>query len=397
MKPPALRRLALAVFFVFGTLGPLLILMQSELKLLSWSFVIIETVATGGMASSIILFARKRWWITILIVAFWTGIMLLNSGGASFQFDDDAGFRVRLQGPQSVQPLKTITQPLTLSPQALDALYTQRGAIGVMAIALLALGYATFIQVIRKEVQQRARLETEVKIARDIQQSLIPCTTFENSWCKVAGMMSSATEVGGDYFDIIPLSDHQLVVAIADVAGHGVGSGILSAMTKSAFRSQLMHETSPAKVLENLNQTIYQVSERHMFVTFAYLLLDERTHTAAYATAGHPPLVFRSNAEQRYLRLRTSNPALGLQQTSQFMEAGVSVSSGDSFLLYTDGIIEAVNTKGEEFGIDRLQDQIAQQQNCTGSDLCSRIVDSVRHYTGSDALKDDVTVVCVKL
>jgi sigma-B regulation protein RsbU (phosphoserine phosphatase) len=249
----------------------------------------------------------------------------------------------------------------------------------------------------REEVRNRARLETEVKIAQNIQQSLIPCATFENSWCKVAGMMSSATEVGGDYFDIISLSDHQLVVAIADVAGHGVGSGILSAMTKSAFRSQLMHDASPAKLLENLNQTIFQVSQRNMFVTFAYLLLDERTHTAAYATAGHPPLLFLSNGAQRYLQLRTSNPALGLQQASQFVEACVSFSSGDSFILYTDGIIEAVDTKGKEFGIDRLQDQVAQQQSCTGSDLCSRIVDSVRRYTGTDAFKDDVTVVSVKL
>ncbi|HEV8537813.1 MAG TPA: SpoIIE family protein phosphatase, partial [Bacteroidota bacterium] len=136
---------------------------------------------------------------------------------------------------------------------------------------------------------------TEINIARKIQQSLIPCTTFENSWCRVAGMTASATEVGGDYFDIVALSDHRLVVAVADVAGHGVGSGILSAMTKSALRSQHMHVASPAMVLENLNRTIYQVSERNMFVTLAYLLLDADARTAAYATAGHLPLLFRTD------------------------------------------------------------------------------------------------------
>ena len=88
----------------------------------------------------------------------------------------------------------------------------------ILTIVLLSFGYARFIRVMREEVRNRARLETEVKIAQDIQQSLIPSTTFQNTWCEIAGMTSSATEVAGDYFDIVPLSDHQLVIAIADVA-----------------------------------------------------------------------------------------------------------------------------------------------------------------------------------
>ena len=134
-----------------------------------------------------------------------------------------------------------------------------------------------------------------------------------------------------------------------------------------------------------------------MFVTFAYLLLDERTHSAMYSTAGHPPMIFRSYSESKYVQLRTSNPALGLQQVAPFAESSVSFLSGDSFLLYTDGIVEATNTMGEEFGVDRLQGLMTVQQSCKGEELCSRIVDAVRSFIGSDALKDDVTVVRVEL
>lgn len=396
MKPQSLRRLGLAVFLMFGALGPISILMESALRVVTWEFVAIQTISFGGAAASIILFGRKRWWMMILVLIFWGFVFVYTSGGLSLVFDTE-GVRSKL-GPVDVKRFEEETKhALLLQPDELDAIYTQRAILGISSILFLVYGYISFVKVVRAEVRERSRLETEVNIAHNIQQSLIPCTTYENGWCKVAGMTSSATEVGGDYFDIVPLSGNRLAIAIADVTGHGVGSGILSAMTKSAFRLQLLNDASPAKVLQNLNETIYQLSQKNMFVTFAYVLLDQQTYTARYATAGHPPILFWRDSGTTPAQLRTTNPALGLQQAMKFTEAVVPFTSGDSFLLYTDGIIEAMNVKGEDFGISRLQQQLSQHKYCVGNEFCKRIVAAVRSFTGSDVLKDDVSVVCVEL
>jgi hypothetical protein len=96
MKPDAIRRLALAVFLMFGILGPLTILMEPQMHVLSWRFILIQTVASGGIGAGIILVMRRRWWAMMLVIVFWTGVMFMNSGGLSFQFDAEGRFRIML-------------------------------------------------------------------------------------------------------------------------------------------------------------------------------------------------------------------------------------------------------------------------------------------------------------
>src|SRR5260370_41477355 len=126
MKPASLRRLALAAFLMFGIMGPLSILMESNIRVHTWSFVAIQTVASGGIAASIILFSRGRWWVACLIVASWLTLIMINSGGLGLVFDEQ-GFRVRLEGTGKPEPIQTSGESLSLSSDQLDALYTQRG------------------------------------------------------------------------------------------------------------------------------------------------------------------------------------------------------------------------------------------------------------------------------
>jgi sigma-B regulation protein RsbU (phosphoserine phosphatase) len=213
-------------------------------------------------------------------------------------------------------------------------------------------------------------------------------------WCAAAGRTVPATEVGGDYFDVVELPDGKLVVAIADVTGHGVGAGILSAMTKSALRSELGHDAAPHTVLENLNRTLYQVSQRGMFVTMAYLLLDRQAGIARIATAGHPPVMFcRHDGTIR--AVRTTNPGLGMRPQGFFIEAEVGFAPGDRFLLYTDGVTEATNRTGEQFGDGRLGDLVAAGQPVPADQWCAVMLESVLEFRGSKNLSDDATVVAV--
>jgi len=395
MSPAALRRMALAVFLMFGTLGPLLILMESELRILSWNFVAVQTVASGGMAASIILFGRRRWWMIILVILLWSGVLALNSGGVGFVVTDK-GMRVELNGIDKQVTTPRTDEGIMLSAEKLNAIYTQRGTIGIVAIVLLSLGYAMFVKVIRAEIRQRARLETEVRIAQEIQQSLLPAAALRTPWLGVAGTMLPATEVGGDFFDIIELSDDVVAVAVADVTGHGVGAGILSAMAKSALHSQLQHDPSPVNVLRNLNAAIYEVSEEKMFVTFAYMLLDRSARTAVVATAGHPPLLRHRRGTGATEQLRTASLGLGMRKEAEFSSLTLSWEPGDRFFCYTDGLLEAVNPRGEQYGLERLQSAFLTTPG-SPEEVCAAITAGLKQFTGTDIFPDDLTAVAVEL
>jgi serine phosphatase RsbU (regulator of sigma subunit) len=393
MKPPALRMLALAAFLMFSVLGLLSLLMESELRTLPWNFVIIQAIASGGLAASVILFGRRRWWMNMIVISVWSMVLLYNGGGFNLSFNDE-GFRVHLQGRDLAEKKSNSMEPKTLTPAELDTLYTQRGIIGSGAIILLILGYVIFLRVIRREIEQRSRFETEVKIAQDIQQSLLPQSKVESSWFSISGITIPTAEVGGDYFDVIQLGEQRLAIVIADVTGHGVGAGILSSMTKSALYAQLQHDPNPVRVLKNLNTTLFQLTSEKMFVTFGYVLADRDTKTLSIATAGHPPILYRSEREKKVTPLRTINLGLGMQGKVEFQSLELPFNSGDSLLLYTDGLIEAMNKHDEQFGDIPLLN-LFQKETRNPDVTITKILKTLRSFTKNDPLHDDVTIVNV--
>src|SRR5258706_4760666 len=397
MKPASRRRLALAAFLMFSVLGSISILMESDLRPHTWVFVIVQTFSYGGVAASIVMTMKKRWWVIFLIVAFWSGVLVINSGGLSFVFHEE-GFRVHLGSSMgAINEPKEGNRPgggLTLAPEELNGIYTQRAIIGTAAIVLLAFGYGSFIKVVRMEVGERARLETEVSIARDIQQSLLPQVPLKTSWCEIAGLTVPMTEVGGDYFDCVELPGEMLAIAVADVTGHGVGAGILSAMTKSAFHSELEHDTSPDLVLQNVNRTVRRLSDDKTFVTFAYLRLERKNGRALLSTAGHPPIFHRDGRTGTITQLRTAALGLGMRDDARFSSIELACAPGDRLLLYTDGALELTNRKGEQFGNDRLA-AIFQGHEGEPGQICAGIVSELRSFSGDEEFRDDVTLVCV--
>ena len=395
MKPAGLRRLAMAVFLLFGVFGPLTFLMESKLHIVSWSFIVIQTVASGGMAASIILFGRNRWWAIMLVIVFWGGVMVFNSGGLGIVFNNE-GMKIQLNGVNASENVEKKADLSVPTPEQLNDIYTQRGIVGIAAIALLSFGYAMFIKVIHAEVRQRSRLEAEVNIAKSIQESLLPDSVLQNSWITVVGSMTPAAEVGGDVYDVIPISDDLIAVAIADVSGHGVGAGILSAMTKSALHLQLQHDASPVAVLEHLNKTLFEVSDEKTFVTFGYMLIDHAHKTIALSTAGHPPVLQFDSASKKINFHRTANIGLGMRRETSFSYLNLPFRSGDTFVLYTDGAVETADPKGEQFGIERIQEIVTDHRGSV-QDLCSVMNERLKEFTAAGTFQDDVTIVCVRL
>ncbi len=398
MSLPSLVRLSLAAFFLFSALGLVSILIESSIRVYDWRFVTFQAAASGGMAGSIVLFGRRRWWITLLVILFWNGILVLNGGGISFVYSGHEGMRVRLGGPlESYQPSPTPAPPAVFTPEQLDAVFVQRGIIGLAVIAFLVTGYVMFTSVIRGEVRRRARLESEVRIAQEIQQSLLPLTPFDLPVGAISGATLPAEEVGGDYYDIVPLPGGRVALAIADVTGHGVGAGILSAMTKSAFHLQLNHDVDPVSVLSQLNKVLYEVSDEKTFVTFAYALIDPASCTITVATAGHPPVLHRSEATRAVTPLRSRNVALGMRRDTSFSTPlSLRYGAGDLLLLYTDGFLEATDSTGQQFG-ERVPELLADAEG-SPQEVLAALLDEMRKFSGRhDGFEDDVSLVCVRL
>jgi len=385
MEQKDLRRLALAVFFLFGTIGPLTMLMNSSVLPGSWFMLIYLTVLSGALSACIILFIRKP----VLFIA--SMIVIVGAMTAEYQVEQFFFGRVEESRILTANHLFTFTQ------QEIDRIDVRRPLFGVIAIFLLSAGYTLFLRVVGEETKKRARLETEVAVARRIQQSLQPSTGFKTDWCEAAGITVPATEVGGDYFDMIKISNDEAVIVIADVSGHGVGAGILSAMTKSALHTELHHTTVPAELMFNLNNAVYQVTDKKMFVSFAYLLLDKRTMTAHVATAGHPPIFLIQKSDGAIIEIRTPNLALAVQVSTQYTERAVHVNHGDVLILYTDGITEAMNDKGEQFGADRLKELISNTERGSSEALSNSIMASVRTFTIKKEFADDATIVVVRV
>ncbi|RPH34742.1 hypothetical protein EHM92_07505 [bacterium] len=201
---------------------------------------------------------------------------------------------------------------------------------------------------------------------------------------------------GGDYYDIIPLPDERVALAIADVTGHGVGAGILSAMTKSALHLQLDHATDPESVLNHLNKVVYEISDEKTFVTFAYALITPSDFAITLAAAGHPPVLHRAGASRTVTPLRSKNVALGMRQNSSF--AGtmtVSYQSDDLLLLYTDGLLEVTNASGEQFS-EQLPLCLARAEG-SPREIVTGLLEELRRFAGRPAaFDDDISLVCVR-
>jgi serine phosphatase RsbU (regulator of sigma subunit) len=397
MSFPALLRFSFAAFLLFSALGLVSILIESSIRVFPWQFVLIQAGAAGGMASTIVLLRRRRWWITLLVVLSWNAVFILNGGGLSFVINNGEGLRVRLGESIGAHEHPAARQEgAVLTPEQLDAVFVQRGIVGAAIIVLLVTGYTMFITVIRGEIRRRARLEAEVRIARGIQQSLLPRVPYDSALYSVYGATLPAGEVGGDYYDIIPLSEGRMALAIADVTGHGVGAGILSAMTKSALHLQLDHETSPESVLNHLNKVICEVSDEKTFVTFAYVLVIPGRSEVAIATAGHPPAMFRTEATRAVTPLRSKSMALGMRQDASFTGTlSVQYQPGDLVLLYTDGLIEVTDPSERQFG-EQLPLLLAKAEG-TPQEIVTGLLDELRRFAGQPAgFDDDVSLVCLR-
>jgi serine phosphatase RsbU (regulator of sigma subunit) len=244
---------------------------------------------------------------------------------------------------------------------------------------------------------EKERLEREMELAREIQQSILPHVFPQVPGFSCAARSRPARQVGGDFYDVFPLSEGRVGLVMADVSDKGIPAALFMALTRSLIRAEGQRLASPRETLLRVNRLLLEMSQTGLFVTVFYGVLDLRQNTLCYVRAGHDyPLVFRSETGECSF-LGGSGIVLGLLDGIDLEEVSVDLGPGDVLALYTDGVTEAHAPTGELFGEDRLRDALCGVGEHGAQAVCDSILAQVDRFQGGATQHDDTALLVVKL
>jgi serine phosphatase RsbU (regulator of sigma subunit) len=247
---------------------------------------------------------------------------------------------------------------------------------------------------LQQEMVMHERLETEVQLARQIQQTFIPQSLPARDGWQFAARWRTARQVGGDFYDVIELPNHKIGLFIADVADKGMPAALFMALTRTLVRAAVTETHSPAEVLRHVNDQLLPDTRQGMFVTAVYGVLDTVTGNFTYVNAGHnPPMWVKAIGIEKLTRTAI---ALGVSDQHEIQERTISLAEGDMLLLYTDGLTEAFSPDGDMFGETRLMDVFASIQNPAAEEVLTAVEERVTAFIESLPLADDLTMLAVK-
>jgi len=248
---------------------------------------------------------------------------------------------------------------------------------------------------LQQEMVVRERLETEVQLARQIQQTFIPSVLPTHPKWQIATRWRTARQVGGDFYDLIELPNNKLGIFIADVADKGMPAALFMALTRTLVRAAVLETKSPAEALQRVNDLLLPDTQQGMFVTAVYGELDVETGIFTYVNAGHnPPFFVKPNGEVH--KLTRTAIALGVTENRKIEQKIISVDVDDMLLLYTDGLTEAFSPTNELFGESRLIDVIQSLQSQPATETLNAIEESLNEFLESNPLGDDLTMLAIR-
>jgi len=246
---------------------------------------------------------------------------------------------------------------------------------------------------LHEEVTQKKLLDKDLALARQIQRSFLPKFRPRIPGFDISGINLPSQQVGGDYYDFIHIADEQLGLVVGDVSGKGISASLIMASFRASLIAEIRNNYAIGKILKKVNNLLYESTEEDKFVSAIYGVLDTGKRVFTYANAGHnPPILFRRGGEIKYLE--TGGIVLGWLYNSVYQEDRIKLAPEDILVMYTDGVTEAINQQGEEFGVNRLLEIIKGNINLTARALRLKIVEEVRSFAPSQG--DDLTLVVVK-
>lgn len=259
------------------------------------------------------------------------------------------------------------------------------------AVVILLLGYVAAEKVFADE-RRLLSIENELAIAREIQTSILPHGFPKLENLRIAAVYRPMTAVAGDFYEFIPVDHNRTGFLVADVAGHGVPAALIASMIKVGVHSAVSFAQDPREMLRKLNR-ILSGQLRDLFVTAAYLWLDTENHRGLYSAAGHPPLLLWRGGKLE--RIESNGVVFGAIPEPDYPVREMAISSGDRFLLYTDGVIEPKNASGESFGDRKLEQVVRSNQSRPPSELLDELLSEIRRWQPSLPQQDDITLIVI--
>ena len=246
--------------------------------------------------------------------------------------------------------------------------------------------------------KQKKVLENELKMAADLQKSLLPRIFPQIPFLRFSSRYIPTSHLGGDIFDVVQLDKTHIGLIVADVSGHGVSAAMIAAMFKAVFSNFQLKSLSPAETMMVINDEFSQIISTGEFITAFYLILNTETMKAKYTNAAHSfPIWYRSRSRE-VQELDTQGYFLGVFEKSEYEEKEIQLEPGDKILLYTDGVIEAQDKRGKEFGRSRLAQcfQDISKKVQAPNQIIEKIYSEVIKFSGREDFNDDLTLLLME-
>jgi serine phosphatase RsbU (regulator of sigma subunit) len=300
-----------------------------------------------------------------------------------------------------LRPITQITQALRetdLDKLSFPIPFTSRNEFGFLADTLRTMGRK--LSSANEELLEKTRMENELQIARQIQSSILPTGYPSTDQYAFSGLYRSAKEVGGDYYDFVELDDNLIGFLVADVSGKSLPAMLVMLLTRDVVRKVTASFKHPARVLSEINRELEASMTEDSFVSMFFALLHKRTGDITCASAGHTSLLHYTDNTGSVERIKSKGFPLGLEKGEAFASrlecVDLTLSAGDSIIMYTDGITEAINARGEQFGLQRLEDALLINGRLGSDQIIKRIISQHQAFVGSTPQSDDITLLTLK-
>jgi serine phosphatase RsbU (regulator of sigma subunit) len=243
------------------------------------------------------------------------------------------------------------------------------------------------------ETIEAEETEKQVRLAAEVQQRMIPQTPPKLPGVDFAAVYVPCYALGGDFYDFIPLPDDNIGLVVADVSGKGVPASLIMASVRAALRAHVDNTYYLYEVIRRVNLMLYRDTRPEEFVTLFYGVLDARNRRLTYCNAGHPPGLIRRGGQ--LIELASDNMVLGVNPDEQYKQAVIDLKTDDVLLLYTDGLTDAANFKGERYGRPRLNEAFHTADRA--ETIAQSILWDLRKFVGLQKATDDVTMIVAKM
>ena len=260
--------------------------------------------------------------------------------------------------------------------------------------------FALHNAMIFSDAAEKKRIDQDLQDAHEIQRILLPTNSPDVPGYQISGINIPARHVSGDYYDYIKVDEGCCGVAIADVSGKGVAASLIMAMCRSVLRSQAIGQHSPAAALKKVNEQLFPDIKEDMFISMAYAIIDRDAEAIQLCRAGHDAPLLYSARHKTVSRINPPGMAVGIDSGGVFnrvtSDFSLTLESDDCLILYTDGVTEALDSQGEEFGMANVIKSIVASAQQGAAEMIAKLTDDLRAFVGSHPQHDDITLIVIR-